>query len=83
MMKIRYYHGCGAFHLEDKLVLIVAESYDGSHYEEGGGTVEFLVLTDDEPMWVFGKKSFVQTCIFWHEKQVGTKIFTQNGGHGD
>ena len=73
MAKTRYYHGCGKFTMENKLVLIVA----GDNYPNYK-SVEFLVPSDNEPKWIAGKKSFVHPCIYGQVKHAQGHNWHQN-----
>ena len=52
MAKTRHYHGCGAFTLQNKLVLIVAGDVSSSNRK----SVELLLPNENEPKWIAGKK---------------------------
>ena len=60
MANARAYHGCGSFYFDNKLVLIVAGNWAE---DANGNSVEFLVPSDDEPEWIPGKTSLVNSCI--------------------
>ena len=59
MAKTRYYHGCGAFTVQNQLVLIVAGDNGGN-----GKSVEFLEANASEPKWIAGKKLLVNSCNY-------------------
>ena len=57
MARTRYYHGCGAFTIQNKLVLIVV----GDNYRNKK-SVEFLLRNTSEPKWIAGKE-FVRLSV--------------------
>ena len=62
MIKSRHRHGCGAFALQSKLVIIVAGDRSSSINKK---SVEFLSINDIEPKWIAGKKSFFKLLKLW------------------
>ena len=60
MAKTRRYHGCGAFTLQNQLVLVVAGDRSSTNIK----SVEFLLPNTSELTWIAGKKLFVYSCNY-------------------
>ena len=60
MAKPRGHHGCGAFTLQNQLVLIVAGASSSSNRK----SVEFLEPNTSQPKWIAGKKLSVNSCNY-------------------